>query len=80
LPQKRPWDEINDYLARRFGKEMSVRLVADSVDRHRSQIIELLDMVRAWPETQRLVIDSALRQRATWLEGVLEGRSATLWM
>jgi len=80
LTQKLAWDEFNDFLERRFGKEMSVRLVADSVDRHRSQIIELLDMVRAWPETQRLVIDSALRQRATWLEGVLEGRSATLWM
>lgn len=80
LTQKLAWDEFNDFLERRFGKEMSVRLVADSVDRHRSQIIELLDMVRAWPEAQLRVIDGALRQRATWLEEVLEGRSATLWL
>lgn len=80
LTQKLAWDEFNDFLERRFGKEMSVRLVADSVDRHRSQIIELLDMVRAWPEAQRVAIDGALRQRATWLEGVLEGRSATVWL
>lgn len=80
LTQKLAWDEFNDFLERRFGRELSSRLVADSVDRHRSQIVELLDMVRSWPEPQRLVVDSALRQRATWLEGVLEGRSATLWL
>lgn len=80
LTQKLAWDEFNDFLERRFGKEMSSRLVADSVDRHRSQIVELLEMVRAWPEAQRLVVDGALRQRATWLDGVLEGRSATLWL
>ncbi|WP_286744107.1 Wadjet anti-phage system protein JetA family protein [Aquabacterium sp. UBA2148] len=80
LTQKLAWDEFNDFLERRFGKELSSRLVADSVDRHRSQIIELLDMVRSWPEPQRQAVDGALRQRATWLEGVLEGRSATIWL
>lgn len=80
LTQKLAWDEFNDFLERRFGKELSSRLVADSVDRHRSQIVELLDMIRSWPEPQRLAVDGALRQRATWLEGVLEGRSATLWL
>lgn len=80
LTQKLAWDEFNDFLERRFGKEMSVRLVADSVDRHRSQIVELLDLIRAWPAEQRLKVDGSLRQRAAWLDGVLDGRSATLWL
>lgn len=80
LTQKLAWDEFNDFLESRFGKEMSVRLVADSVDRHRSQIVELLDLVRAWPGDQRLRVDMALRQRAAWLDEVLDGRSATLWL
>ncbi|MDB5800858.1 MAG: hypothetical protein JWL63_1797 [Rhodocyclales bacterium] len=78
LTQKLAWDEFNDFLERRFGKEMSVRLVADSVDRHRSQIIELLDLIRAWPAEQRLKVDASLRQRAPWLDEVLDGRSAAL--
>lgn len=80
LTQKLAWDEFNDFLERRFSKEMSVRLVADSVDRHRSQIIELLDHIRAWPPEVRLKLDAALLQRDTWLESRLEGRGATLWL
>jgi hypothetical protein len=81
LTQKLAWDEFNDFLERRFGKEMSVRLVADSVDRHRGRIVELLDQIRAWPAEQRERTDTALRQRADWLEPMLaDGRSATLWL
>ena len=81
LTQKLAWDEFNDFLERRFGKEMSVRLVADSVDRHRGQIIELLDQIRTWPTEQRARTDAALHQRADWLEPMLtDGRSATLWL
>jgi len=67
LTQQLAWSEFNDFLEHRFGKEMSVRLVADSVDRHRSQIVELLDQIRAWPAEQRLRLDAALGQRAAWL-------------
>jgi len=81
LTQKLAWDEFNDFLERRFGKEMSVRLVADSVDRHRGQIIELLDQIRAWPAEQRARIDAALHQRADWLAPMVgDGRSALLWL
>jgi hypothetical protein len=81
LTQKLAWDDFNDFLERRFAKEMSVRLVADSVDRHRGQIVELLDQIRAWPQAQRERTDVALRQRADWLEPMLaDGRSATLWL
>lgn len=80
LTQQLAWSEFNDFLEHRFGKEMSVRLVADSVDRHRSQIVELLDQIRAWPAEQRLRLDAALGQRAAWLAPLLEGRSAVLWL
>lgn len=81
LVHKLAWEEFNDFLERRFGKEMSVRLVADSVDRHRGQIVELLDQIRAWPAEQRAHTDAALHQRADWLEPMLaNGRSATLWL
>jgi hypothetical protein len=81
LMHKLAWDEFNDFLERRFGKEMSVRLVADSVDRHRGQIVELLDQIRAWPVEQRERTDAAVRQRADWLEPMLAGgHSATLWL
>jgi DNA-binding HxlR family transcriptional regulator len=81
LTQKLAWDEFNDFLERRFGKEMSVRLVADSVDRHRGQLIELLDQIRAWPAERRTRIDTALHQRADWLVPMVgDGRSATLWL
>lgn len=81
LTQKLAWDEFNDFLERRFGKEMSVRFVADSVDRHRGRIVELLDQIRAWPAEQRERTDAALCQRADWLEPMLDGgRSATLWL
>lgn len=81
LVHKLAWEEFNDFLERRFGKEMSVRLVADSVDRHRGQIVELLDQIRAWPAEQRARTDAALLQRADWLEPMLaDGRSATLWL
>lgn len=81
LTQKLAWDEFNDFLERRFGKEMSVRLVADSVDRHRGRIVELLDQIRTWPAEQRERTDAALGQRADWLEPMLDGgRSATLWL
>lgn len=78
---KLAWEEFNDFLERRFGKEMSVRLVADSVDRHRGQIVELLDQIRAWPAEQRARTDAALHQRADRLEPMLaNGRNATLWL
>lgn len=81
LTQKLAWDEFNEFLERRFSKEMAVRLVADSVDRHRGHLIELLDQIRAWPAEQRERADAALLQRADWLEPMLgDGRSATLWL
>jgi hypothetical protein len=80
LTQKVAWGEFNDFLERRFAQEMSVRLVADSVDRHRTQIVDLLEQVRAFPAEVRTVLDAALCQRASWLAPELQGRSASLWL
>lgn len=80
LSQKVAWGEFNDFLERRFAQEMSVRLVADSVDRHRTQIVDLLEQIRAFAADTRAALDGALRQRASWLEPELQGRSASLWL
>lgn len=81
LARKLAWDEFNEFIEHRFAREMATRLVADSVDRHRGQIVELLDQIRAWPAEQRQRCDALLRQRAGWLAGVLgDDRSATHWL
>ncbi|MBT2304543.1 hypothetical protein J7E70_29380 [Variovorax paradoxus] len=80
LEQKVAWGEFNDFLEKRFSKEMSVRLVADSVERHRGNIVEMLDEIRAIPREARDAADATILQRAVWLEDQVQGRSATLWL
>lgn len=80
LEQKVAWGEFNDFLEKRFSKEMSVRLVADSVERHRSHIVEMLEHIRALPADLREAADATLVQRAVWLEEQLRGHSATFWL
>jgi len=80
LEQKVAWSEFNEFIEKRFAKEYAVRLVADSAERHRGQIVELLDQIRLMPETVRLGADANLLQRASWLEAQILSRSATLWL
>lgn len=80
LEQKVAWSEFNEFIEKRFSKEYAVRLVADSAERHRGQIIELLDQIRALPDEIRISVDAALLQRATWLEGQVQLRSPMLWL
>lgn len=80
LEQKVAWSEFNDFIEKRFAKEYAVRLVADSAERHRGQIVELLDQIRAMPEDLRRGVDANLLQRAAWLELQVQLRSPTLWL
>ncbi|GAB3781396.1 hypothetical protein GCM10028797_06060 [Dyella agri] len=80
LAQKVAWDEFNDFIEKRFAREYAVRLVADSAERHRGQIYESLENVRALDGEQRLQIDAHLLQRASWLEPMVQGRSPMLWL
>jgi hypothetical protein len=67
LEQKVAWSEFNEFIEKRFAKEYAVRLVADSAERHRGQIIELLDQIRGLPDEIRRGVDANLLQRAVWL-------------
>ncbi|WP_423600962.1 Wadjet anti-phage system protein JetA family protein [Roseateles sp. MS654] len=80
LAQKVAWNEFNDFIEKRFVREYAVRLVADSAERHRGQIIEALDQVRAIDSELRALVDGHLLQRAPWLEQEVQGRSPLLWL
>lgn len=80
LAQKVAWDEFNEFIEKRFAREYAVRLVADSAERHRGQISEMLDQVRALDGEQRARVDGDLLQRAPWVEQEAQGRSPLLWL
>ena len=80
LAQKVAWGEFNEFIEKRFAREYAVRLVADSAERHRGQIVETLDEVRALAEDARAQADGNLLQRAPWLEREAQGRSPLLWL
>lgn len=80
LEQKVAWNEFNEFIEKRFAREYAVRLVADSAERHRGQINEALEEVRALAGEQRTLIDAHLLQRAPWLEQTSHGRSPMLWL
>lgn len=80
LAQKVAWSEFNDFIEKRFAREYAVRLVADSVERHRGQILETLDEVRALADTVREQTDVHLLQRAPWLEREARDHSPMLWL
>jgi Family of unknown function (DUF5716) len=80
LAQKVAWNEFNDFIEKRFAREYAVRLVADSAERHRGQINEALEEVRALDGEQRASVDAHLLQRAPWLEETAQGRSPMLWL
>lgn len=80
LAQKVAWNEFNDFIEKRFAREYAVRLVADSAERHRGQINEALEEVRALAGEQRALVDAHLLQRAPWLEQTSQGRSPMLWL
>lgn len=53
--------EFLDYMENHFKPELAVKLAADSVERHRHTILDLLDKIRHWSGEQRADIDRQLR-------------------
>jgi hypothetical protein len=80
LAQKVAWSDFNEFIEKRFAREYAVRLVADSAERHRGQIVETLEQVRALDAAVRAQADGHLVQRAPWLEQEVQGRSPMLWL
>ncbi|WP_342619564.1 Wadjet anti-phage system protein JetA family protein [Rhodoferax sp. GW822-FHT02A01] len=80
LAQKVAWNEFNEFIEKRFAREYTVRLVADSAERHRGRINEALEDVRTIDGEHRASVDAHLLQRAPWLEQTARGRSPMLWL
>lgn len=80
LEQKLAWGEFNDFIEKKFEKEYSVRLVADSAERHRGDIAHFLESIRVLPDEERFRLDASLLERAGWLETQVQDRSPMLWL
>lgn len=70
--------EFLDYMENHFKPELAVKLAADSVERHRHTILDLLDKVRHWPEEQREAIDKQLRPLIPEAMYIAQGDSPVL--
>lgn len=56
--------QFQEYMEKHFLPDISIRLSADSVDKHSSEIRAIVDQIRAWPENRRNAAEQLLRQRA----------------
>jgi hypothetical protein len=61
------WDQFADVLDNRVATEYAARLVADSAERHRDDIVGYLDEIRGWESGRRADAEIALTSRAPWL-------------
>ncbi len=68
IERKLAWSEFADFLDNRFRSEFAARLVADNAERHRDEILALLDDIRSLPATRRSDTEAQLIQRAPWIE------------
>jgi len=67
IERKLAWTEFADFLDNRFRSEFAARLVADNAERHRDEILTLLDNIRRLPASRLTDTESQLLQRARWL-------------
>lgn len=68
IERRLAWSEFADFLDNRFRSEFSARLVADNAERHRDEILTLLDDIRRLPATRLTDTEGQLVQRAPWIE------------
>ncbi len=59
---KRASDEFFDFMDKRFQPDLSVRLSADSVEKHRDEISQLLHQIRQLPKSAKAQSEGKLRQ------------------
>jgi len=70
--------EFLDYMENHFKPELAVKLAADSVERHRRRIIDLLDKIRAWSPEQVEAVDLKLRPMIPRNMDLARGESPSL--
>ncbi|WP_033416971.1 Wadjet anti-phage system protein JetA family protein [Hahella ganghwensis] len=69
-------DEFFDFMDKRFQPDLSVRLSADSVEKHRDEITGLIQDIRALPKTTKAEAEGKLRQL---LPGQVKPGQSLLW-
>ena len=80
LEEKVDLDELNEFVERRFAREYPARQVVDAAERRRSQILQMLERVRALPTGQMAAADAGLLQHAAWLEVEVGDSTPVLWL
>jgi len=70
--------EFLDYMEGHFKPELAVKLAADSVERHRRTIVDLIDRIRAWPLDEREAVDTKLRPMIPPQMDLARGESPTI--
>lgn len=80
LEQKIDLDELNEFVERRFAREYPARHVVDAAERRRSQILQMLERIRALEPAQMAAADAGLLQHAAWLEAEVGGSTPVLWL
>ena len=78
--QRQAWEEFLDFIDRKFQKEIAVRLVADSAERHRSEIREQLDRIRLLTPEQRRTAEFNLDYALPALTAQRVGTSTLTWV
>jgi len=80
LEQKIDLDELNEFVERRFAREYPARHVVDAAERRRSQILQMLERIRALVPAQMAAADAGLLQHAAWLEAEVGGSTPVQWL
>src|SRR5690606_15139310 len=70
-------DQFFDFMERRFQPDVSVRLSADSVEKHRDRIQEVLQRIRHKPREWKAQAERELRRLAPDL--IVDDRASVLW-
>lgn len=69
-------DEFFDFMEKRFQPDVSVRLSADSVEKHRDDILNLIHRIRQQPKAYKLEAERKLREL---IPDMVEAGQSLLW-
>src|SRR5690554_6352646 len=70
-------DQFFEFMERRFQPDVAIRLSADSVEKHRDRIREVIDRIRRKPRAWKQTAERELRRQARDL--VVDEHASVLW-
>ncbi len=74
---QRASDEFFDFMEKRFQPDLSIRLSADSVEKHREDIFSLIDQIKRQPKHWKANAEGRLREL---LPDMVEPGQSLLWL